>query len=691
MSLYKMEKEKKAECLVLGIIMLIKIILMGMFSSDYQDKMFIPFVSIFLQGDNPYTFYFEHELLPSFPYFPLMLLIESVGGGLLAMLRPESVFMQNVLFKMPLLLFDLLGYYFLRKMRVPPRYAVVFYSCSPILVYATFVHGQLDIIPTVLLLGAVYFVTGWDCRHNLLWYAVLLGLAIGTKFHIIAAMPILFFYVASKRGYLQSLKYVVYAMVEVFLLTGVFWGQGFIENVLMNKEQASLMSVAVSYGTARLLIPIAVVFVIYAKTYELEYFNKDLLYSLLGLLYAIFLICVPPMPAWFLWVVPFITLHFGFVSRDKYKTMILYGLFNVLYLFYFIFLHRTAYVDIYFLGNSLQTWKLPDEQLKHILFTVMASCLAIVIYRIYSFGLSSNSLYKRGNVPFTIGIAGDSGAGKSSLLEKIERLFGSGRDILFIEGDGDHRWCRNDENWERYTALDPQANFLYKQANDIRAIREGNYVYRREYDHDTGKFKNPDRVKSKKYLVICGLHSLYLPQLRRELDLKVFMDTDRELRNFWKIQRDTMHRGYTKDKIVEQIQKRIPDAEKYIYPQKKYADLVIAFFDRTLGSCYEDGHQEKLSLRIEVGIHVDVEAIIDHFRACGIHPAYAISEETERQVIEFDGREMENNEVDFRSIAEKVIPQFFDLFTYESRWGTDVEGVIQLFLLVMISNKMEGK
>lgn len=62
------------------------------------------------------------------------------------------------------------------------------------------------------------------------------------------------------------------------------------------------------------------------------------------------------------------------------------------------------------------------------------------------------------------------------MIEKIERLFGTGRDILFIEGDGDHKWERGNENWSRYTALDPKANYLYRQANDIHALRLGNHV-----------------------------------------------------------------------------------------------------------------------------------------------------------------------------------------------------------------------
>lgn len=57
-----------------------------------------------------------------------------------------------------------------------------------------------------------------------------------------------------------------------------------------------------------------------------------------------------------------------------------------------------------------------------------------------------------------------------------------------------------DENWEQYTALDPQANYLYRQAENIKNLKRGNWVSRSEYDHDTGEFKEQERVDAKKYI-----------------------------------------------------------------------------------------------------------------------------------------------------------------------------------------------
>ena len=669
----------------------VKLILMGLFSSDYQDRMFIPFVETFLRGHNPYQYYYDNALLYSFPYMPLMLLSESLGGAVIYFLNIGSVFLRNLIFKLPLLIFDLIGYFLYRKMNIRFKYVYIFYFCSPVILYSTYIHGQLDIIPTTLLLIAVYFVTNWRRKYNLVYAGVFLGLSLSTKLHIIAAVPIIFLYIAVKKGYMEALKSMLIAAVVIALFYLPFGGSGIINTVIMNREQSLLFSVKLDYGTTQVLIPIVVLLVIYFKTYDLKYFSKDLLISMLGMLFAVFLIIIPPMPGWFVWVVPFIALYFGFVSNDKYKVMAIYAAFNLLYLIYFIFLHYTEYVDIIFLGKTMQWVKLEDVSLRNLVFTALVVSLGMVVYKIYIFGIASNNLYRRGNVPFTMGIAGDSGAGKSRLLEKIEHLFGSGKDILFIEGDGDHRWERNDDNWEIYTSLNPRANYLYKQAKDIARLRRGNRVTRVEYDHDRGIFSSERLVRPRNYIVLCGLHSLYLPQLRREMDLMIYMDTDSELRKFWKIDRDTHKRGYTAEEINEQIRRRMPDAQKYIYPQKQYADLVITYFDDTLKDCTDTAHEVVLSVKLTVDINLDLEDIINCFEDYGIHPAWRICDDNLHQEIIFNGAELKENEIDFEMLAEENISQYEDIFTYTPTWGEGVEGVIQFFLLVMISGKMRGE
>lgn len=674
------------------VIVILKLVLMGLFSSDYQDKMFIPFVKTFVEGHvDPYEHYYDNQLLRSFPYPPLMLLIESAGGFLLSVFHPGSIFLRGILFKLPLLAFDCAGLYFLRKLsKIRAKYLLVIYFLSPINLYATYMHGQLDIIPTVLLLSSLCFLINGKGLRTLMGFSVCLALAITTKFHILAAVPIVFMFLCKKRGMKAAL---LSGAVTAALIIGIllpFWGEGLVELVFFSREQNVLKQVFLDYGTVRLIIPILAVVLIYLKVFELQYMNSQLLLSLLGVLFVVFLVCVPPMPGWFIWVIAFLTLYFQSVNENRHKMLAIYLFFNILYLFYFAFCHQTEFVDVYFLGQSMQGLKFADEDIRNVTFSLMVGCLVILVAEMYRLGVASNSFYKRRNLPFTIGIAGDSGTGKSELLESIEDLLGR-RSIQYIEGDGDHRWQRGSPEWEQYTHLNPKANYLYRQASDIAILRDGGMVRRVDYDHRTGKFTELKRIVPKPYIILCGLHSLYLPQTREALDMKIYMDTDETLRRFWKIRRDVGKRSYTNQQIIEQIEKRMPDAIRYIYPQREFADLSIRYFDSTLQDCCDMTHRLCISLELTIDITIDVEPLIQALLQQGVRLRHSYSDDLKHQTIIFDGMELREKQIAFQKVAEMNIPQFEELFYHRIVWKEGIDGLVQLFVLVCVCFKMRGE
>ena len=77
-------------------------------------------------------------------------------------------------------------------------------------------------------------------------------------------------------------------------------------------------------------------------------------------------------------------------------------------------------------------------------------------------------------------------------------------------------------------------------------------------------------------MIVCGLHSL-LGRNDGVYDLKIFVDTDTRLKQLWKIKRDVLERGYTKEKVLEQISLRKDDYYKYVLPQRDLSDLIINF------------------------------------------------------------------------------------------------------------------
>jgi phosphoribulokinase len=142
-----------------------------------------------------------------------------------------------------------------------------------------------------------------------------------------------------------------------------------------------------------------------------------------------------------------------------------------------------------------------------------------------------------------------------------------------LECDRYHKWERNDPHWQQYTQLNPEANDLALLEQDIRALKNGETIYRREYDHETGTFTIPKAIFPEKSLVVCGLHTLMCDLSL--FDLTIFLDTDYDLKLDWKIARDTRDRGYTLDQVMQQIQKRYGEYEKHIEPLRTKADVVI--------------------------------------------------------------------------------------------------------------------
>lgn len=187
---------------VISLTVLFKLLLMGFFSSDYQDLMFIPFVKCFLTGEgNPYQYYYVNQLLSSFPYPPVMLFVECIGGIFVTFLQNLPIFLQNLLFKLPILLMDLLGLFYLMKISKSKRkYILVLYFLSPVILYASYMHGQLDIIPTVFLIGAIYYLTQSGVKNWEWKYGIFLTLALSSKFHIAAVLPLFFLYLYKKKG-----------------------------------------------------------------------------------------------------------------------------------------------------------------------------------------------------------------------------------------------------------------------------------------------------------------------------------------------------------------------------------------------------------------------------------------------------------------------------------------------------------
>ncbi len=193
-----------------------------------------------------------------------------------------------------------------------------------------------------------------------------------------------------------------------------------------------------------------------------------------------------------------------------------------------------------------------------------------------------------------IGVAGDSGCGKSTFLRRLIDLFGE-EFMTVICLDDYHSLDRQGRKVAGVTALNPKANNFDLMYEQIKALKEGNAIDKPIYNHETGELDPPERIEPNKVVVIEGLHPLYDERVRDLVDFGVYLDISDEVKIQWKIQRDMAERGHTYEDILASIKAREPDFKAYIEVQREFADVVIQVLPTQLVA---DKESELLRVRL---------------------------------------------------------------------------------------------
>jgi phosphoribulokinase len=212
-----------------------------------------------------------------------------------------------------------------------------------------------------------------------------------------------------------------------------------------------------------------------------------------------------------------------------------------------------------------------------------------------------------------IGVAGDSGCGKSTFLRRLADLFGEDF-MTVICLDDYHSLDRYQRKETKITALDPRANNFDLMYEQIKALKSGETINKPIYNHETGLIDPPEKVEPNRVVVIEGLHPLYDERVRSLLDFSVYLDISDEVKINWKIQRDMAERGHTYEDVLAAINSRKPDFEAYIDPQKAHANAVIQILPTEL---VKEGDLAKKLLRVRLIQREDVP---------GFEPVYLFDE-----------------------------------------------------------------
>lgn len=211
----------------------------------------------------------------------------------------------------------------------------------------------------------------------------------------------------------------------------------------------------------------------------------------------------------------------------------------------------------------------------------------------------------RRHVPM-LAIAGDSAVGKTTLTKGLVQALGSENISSFCTDDY-HRYDRIERKTLPFTPLNPECNYLNIMEQHLQLLATGQPILKPIYDHHHGTLERPVLFEPKDFVVVEGLFPLWSKLSRACFDVTVFLDPPEDIRRTWKVQRDVGQRGYTKEQVLADLEKREPESSAFIRPQRANADIVMSF-----GRAHtNEGEGVPLSVSILLRPTIDHPAISD--------------------------------------------------------------------------------
>ena len=181
-------------------------------------------------------------------------------------------------------------------------------------------------------------------------------------------------------------------------------------------------------------------------------------------------------------------------------------------------------------------------------------------------------------LPIIIGIAGGTGSGKSTFSRELILRLRTGR-ILHLSHDSYYRDMsdrpfeeRIKVNFDHPDALETE--LLIQHLVDLRALKPIDVPI---YDFKTHtRVPEVQRFEPQPVVLVEGILIFAIPELRELFDVKLFVDTDADLRFMRRLKRDMQERGRTIESVYEQYLDKVrPMHEAFVEPSKRYADLIV--------------------------------------------------------------------------------------------------------------------
>ena len=177
-----------------------------------------------------------------------------------------------------------------------------------------------------------------------------------------------------------------------------------------------------------------------------------------------------------------------------------------------------------------------------------------------------------------IGIAGGTGSGKTTLTEKLRDHFGA-NEVSVLNHDSYYK--RHDElPYEERCKLNydhPDAFDTDLMVEDLKTLCAGQTIHCPVYDYTIhNRSKDTVEVRPTKVVIVEGILIFHPKELRDLMDIKIFVDTDADVRILRRILRDVKERGRSLDSVISQYLNTVkPMHQQFVQPSRQYADIVV--------------------------------------------------------------------------------------------------------------------
>jgi hypothetical protein len=500
--------------------LIVRILLIVVFSSEIQKNLFTPFLNYSnLDFIDPWGAWNSASgSVEAFPYGYVMYIFFLPAILIHRIVQFFSYDLNfEILIALTLLAIEFVMFKYLNVFEKGTRSFWSWVSIfSPITLYVSYIHGQIDLIPTALLVLSTVFIL----RNSWFKSGLFVGLAISAKFSFILAVPffvIYFLSIKARRNVSISFIQGVSPGILLFVFPAVF-SQGYQEMVMSTPEVLKSLDAQIQLGISTLyLVPVSYLLVL-LSFWSLRYISRIILISYIGVAFFVVALTQTSSVGWFYWCLPLILMA---LRESSNRTLLLF------------LIWQSSVSGFFFLRDAPITTRLNELisisfsnnlYIDGLLFTFNVAIGALLVLKVISEAQKSGDIYSLAKKPLTIGIAGDSGVGKDTLTNEIARLFGDS-EVALLLGDDYHLHERGETSWLATTHLALDSNDLELMGRDFRKLLNGEKVFVKHYDHSVGRFTLPEKISPSNLIVLNGLHAIMIPGSELT-DLKIFISME---------------------------------------------------------------------------------------------------------------------------------------------------------------------